>query len=378
MKKRVLILKSNLATRGGVEKYTYRIAQAFMKNNCDVTVLTTGKIPTSYRNRIDAISLGELSRLSIRNLYLFDRWCKEWIQDHPSDIIFGMDRNAFQTHYRAGNGVHAAYLKRRSLEVSLLKRISFYFNPLHRRLLKIEKLAYEHEDLRCLFTNSDMVRKEILEHYNTDSRKVVTVHNGVEWQELQKDFDVWIASKRLQDQGATPPPYHFLFIGNGYQRKGLHHLLYGLSSLKGEKWILTVAGKDKNRRYFVDLARQLSIDDKIHFVGQTANVRHFYQAADALVIPSLYDPFANVTVEALAMGLFVISSKNNGGHEVLTEDNGTIIEDLNDPSNMIRALSSALEKRKTEASALNIRQNVQHLDFSKQLDKIVHTTLALS
>ena len=45
----------------------------------------------------------------------------------------------------------------------------------------------------------------------------------------------------------------------------------------------------------------------------------FYQMADALVIPSFYDPFANVTVEALAMGLFVLSSKHNGGPEILTK-----------------------------------------------------------
>ncbi len=59
-------------------------------------------------------------------------------------------------------------------------------------------------------------------------------------------------------------------------------------------------------------------------------MRPFYQLADALAIPSFYDPFANVTVEALAMGLFVVSSRSNGGFEILDPSKGIIIENLSE------------------------------------------------
>ena len=65
------------------------------------------------------------------------------------------------------------------------------------------------------------------------------------------------------------------------------------------------------------LAAKLNIQRRVTFFGPQKEIRPFYQFADALVIPSFYDPFANVTVEALAMGLFVVSSKSNGGHEIL-------------------------------------------------------------
>ena len=97
--------------------------------------------------------------------------------------------------------------------------------------------------------------------------------------------------------------------------------------------------------------------------------------ADCLVIPSIYDPFANVTVEALAMGLFTLSSKQNGGHEILDIHNGDVIRDLYDPADFARTLTQAMTHPKTQESAARIRQSVQHLDFSHQLRLITQTTL---
>ena len=354
----VVLLKSRLAHRGGLEKYTRRLADAFAARGCDVKVLTTGECPSW--GEIEVISLGETSKLSYQHLVQFDRACRSWCQQHQPEIIFGMERNSYQTHYRAGSGVHAVYLKRRQLTERWLKRASFQFNPLHRYLLRIEKEAFESPDLKVLFTNSEMVRQEILETYATPEEKLKVVHNGVEWEEKREVF-----KKTFEKPRAAP--FHFLFVGNGFKRKGLHFLLKGLSKLK-TPCQLTVVGKDKHQRAFERQSRGINV----HFVGPQADVTPFYQAADALVIPSIYDPFSNVTLEALAMGLFVVSSKYNGGHEVLTPETGVVIDDL---GAMEGALHRALERPKTLERATTIRQSIKELDFSHQLAKIVQHTL---
>ena len=68
-----------------------------------------------------------------------------------------MDRNSRQTHIRAGNGVHKAYLEIRKKESSFLKKASFVLNPLHRSILTLEKKAFESKELKVLFVNSNMV-----------------------------------------------------------------------------------------------------------------------------------------------------------------------------------------------------------------------------
>jgi glycosyltransferase involved in cell wall biosynthesis len=83
-----------------------------------------------------------------------------------------------------------------------------------------------------------------------------------------------------------------------------------------------------------------------------------------------------VTVEALAMGLTVVSSRFNGGKEVLSETSGAIIEDLLDPDSVATALQWALERPKNNALALQIRDSVSHLDFSRQIQTMLDLTIS--
>ena len=112
-----------------------------------------------------------------------------------------------------------------------------------------------------------------------------------------------------------------------------------------------------------------------HFFGPRREVAPFYALSDCLVIPSLYDPFANVTIEALAMGLYVVSSPFNGGKEVLTQENGAIIETLNDRDSLIASLNRALAHPKTPKRAARARASVEHLKFDHQLTTLVEETL---
>ena len=127
--------------------------------------------------------------------------------------------------------------------------------------------------------------------------------------------------------------------------------MVALSRLKEKEFHLSVIGKDNRWEDYAALAEKLKIQSKVTFFGPQKEIRPFYQFADALVIPSYYDPFANVTVEALAMGLFVVSSKSNGGHEILTSENGTVISNLLDVDSVAESLSIALRHPKTPDSS---------------------------
>ena len=112
------------------------------------------------------------------------------------------------------------------------------------------------------------------------------------------------------------------------------------------------------------------------FFQGRSDVRKFYQLADVLVIPSLYDPFANVTVEALAMGVFVLSSSFNGGAEVLQSFSGSVIENIFDPELFAASMDHLVEHhKKTWVRSIKIRESVKHLDFSLQTSKLVDISL---
>lgn len=374
---KIVFLKSSLLKRGGLEKYTLRLARGFSEQGFDVTILTTdyqegalGEVP------FNVVSLGTRSSFSLYELIRFDAGCRKFVKEHKPDYVFGLERNFCpQSHYRAGNGCHKAYLMRRKKVDSALKALSFSINPLHQLILGMEKVTYESPNLKCLFVNSHLVEQEICTYYpKVDPKKIAVVHNGVEWKELEKSF---IEGERLREhitkQHALQPDRHqFLFVGNEYGRKGLMLLLEALTLLPKKSFQLTVIGKERNPKPFIQRAKSLGLEKEVLFVGPVSEMKTYYSASDTLVIPSLYDPFANVTVEALAMGLRVISSSSNGGSEVLlSHELGSVYDDLQDPGELAACLLDALNHPKTSASAASIRQAVSHLDFANQIGKII-------
>lgn len=373
---RVALLKMEAKSRGGLEKYASRIASAFAQKGADVSLLTTG-IANSYGPGVDSCTFPICRWPGFLRLEQYDRCVRRWLKKNPVDLIFGMERSRIQTHIRAGNGVHAAYLKSRIASEGKLKYAMCSINPLHRKILEMEKAAFESPGLKKIFVNSRMVRNELLEYYAVEPSKIEVVHNGVEWKEHEVPFSIWEEKKAAacQTLGLDPSALHLLFIGNGYRRKGLDELLSALSIWKFKHFHLSVIGKDKKLDAYRAKSEHLGLKGRIRFFGFRQEVVSFYQMADALIIPSFYDPFANVTLEALSFGLFVVSAKTNGGHEILTEQNGAIIESLRSPESILSALDRCLAFRKTAGSAKEIRASISHLDFSHQLFKLIDACL---
>jgi UDP-glucose:(heptosyl)LPS alpha-1,3-glucosyltransferase len=370
--KRIALLKSRAGYGGGLEKASSRIAAAFIAKGDQVTLLTTGDSPPAVGG-LEVRSTPTAPWPAFLRMEQYDQFVRKWLAAHPADIVFGMDRNRFQTHFRAGNGVHAAYLASRRFTEGRVKAALCYLNPLHQMILHLEKEALENPRLRRVFTNSHMVKQEILDRYEISPDKIAVLHNGVEWHEMAADFAAWPHKRRslLEERLLPPDAYHLLFIGNGYLRKGLYPLLSALALLPNEEIFLSVVGKENRLPEYREKVRALKLDRRVRFFGPQHDIRPFYQYADALAIPSFYDPFANVTIEALAMGLFVVSSPHNGGSEILTPESGVVIPTLADPEAIASSLKAALSHRKSAASSLRIRTLAAPYDYSHHMEALL-------
>jgi len=375
VKGKIAFLKSSSSGTGGLEKYTKWLCEALHARGHDVTLLTSDWDERITTNGFRVVDFGKRSKWSLRHLLQFDKDVSSWLHDNHVDVVFGLSRNFYpQIFYRAGNGCHAAYLHHRKQFSTALKRCMIKLNPLHWLILRMEKETFCHPQLKVLFTNSSLVKREIIEHYpKVDRDKIKVVLNGVEWKALEAPFEESLLKKDeiQRSYGLDPQSYQFLFVGHEYHRKGLTLLLEALSSVKDRPFQLSVVGKERNEAFFKKKAKELGLEGKVHFFGSQKNVTPYYQAADCCVIPSYYDPFANVTVEALAMGLFVVSSVMNGGSEVLfNEKMGCVFREFR-PEVLARTVVKAMNYPKTSDSARFIRQKVEHLDFSQQIDLII-------
>lgn len=107
--------------------------------------------------------------------------------------------------------------------------------------------------------------------------------------------------------GLNPSGRWLLFVANDYARKGLGTLLEAMVPLTDEVQ-LAVVGDTKQRAQFEARARELGLTQRVQFLGSLSEVTLAYQAADALVHPTLEDSYAMVVVEAMAHRLPVIVS----------------------------------------------------------------------
>lgn len=365
----VVILKSRIAHQGGLERYATLIAKAFARKGVQTTLLTTGEpieIP-----RVKVISLGKHPLNNYRALHFFEKETLQWLNNHSYDIIFGLDRNSFQTHYRAGNGSHRTFL--RTKPQGPWSKFWYRWSPKQRFVLETEKKLFTHPKLKKLFTNSKMVQQELIEQFAIDSERIVVVHNGVDLSKFT--FDEYSKEESLSQLKLPPAQLYLLFAGNNYQRKGLEEALRALALKKDWDFQLMVVGADKNIKRYQRLAQQLALNHRIHFFGEQKNLVPFYAAADVFILPTHYDPFANVTIEAVAMGLFVITSLSNGGHEILTPQTGIAIHNIDDQQEFSMALEKAKEAPSSFHSKQSRRQTVLNLDINFQLNTIVDMTL---
>ncbi|MFQ5458448.1 MAG: glycosyltransferase family 4 protein, partial [Myxococcota bacterium] len=87
------------------------------------------------------------------------------------------------------------------------------------------------------------------------------------------------------------------------------------------------------------LAGRLGVSPRVVFAGPRNDIESVYAAGDVLLAPTRYDAFSNATLEGLAMGLPVITTRMNGASEIVTEGReGYVVHDAEDTDAIARAL----------------------------------------
>lgn len=244
-------------------------------------------------------------------------------------VILSLERGPNCHVYRAGDGVH---LRWRTLRFG--RSPLWMVNPLHWVYPRLE--AKTVASARLVVTNSEMVRMEMEQAYPQAVQKLRVVLNGFDPRTFYPDQD---QAKRndpvspLFDFSLPKGCRVFLFVGSGWRRKGLARALELLGTYNNAvgpdepRGVLLVVGKGRPE-LFRSMIRKWSLDADVHFLGIRSDLRPFYQAADVLVLPTLYDPFANVCLEALACDCPVITTARNGAAEVITHGRtGYILKD---------------------------------------------------
>ena len=117
------------------------------------------------------------------------------------------------------------------------------------------------------------------------------------------------------------------------------------------------------------MAAGLGIEDRIRFLGPRDDLEAVYGAVDGMVLPTRYDAFANVTLEAAASGLAIITTRSNGAAEWL-EGGVALLESANDPDALAQAFAPLADPERRRDLGERARKMARRLDWPQHVSQL--------
>jgi len=157
----------------------------------------------------------------------------------------------------------------------------------------------------------------------------------------------------------TTDPFVFIWAGRLEHVKGLDVLLEAIKILKtrtNAAFSVRLAGKGSLRNELNKQAAALEVNHQVHFLGRLSreDMQKEMQGANCFVLPTRYEAFGAVLIEAMATGLPVIATRSGGPDHIVTKENGLLIDP--DHAEQLAGAMEQMMKKYQDYSAETIRR----------------------
>lgn len=218
-----------------------------------------------------------------------------------------------------------------------------YVLPRHQVLLALEAAYFRAGRGRPVVAVSENVAADLARFYDVPDDQVVVIPNGYSGEQCSPQR---AAARRREMRAAlalAEEDVAFLLIANEWHRKGLRVLLDATASLQDRRAHVVLVGRAPPGAYEAQ-ARRLGLAERLHYCGPTDDVARFHAAADVFVMPTQYEAFGSVIVEALASGVPVITTTRAGAAVAVEPGaNGLLQDDPDDAAELAALLARALD-----------------------------------
>lgn len=359
---------------GGAERFVEGALTALGQNGVvDVTLLTRAwgeAAPTSSNRHVEIVNPAYLPLPfgRVNRDRSFAKAVGRIIRENRFDLVQAHERIAGCHIFRAGDGIHAAWLRHRQADQSAISNWWQKLDPYHAYTVEAERAMFAHANLRAVICNSNMVADEIRAEYGVATKKLHVIYNGVDLLKFSRE-NVVKNRQSTRSQFAVPKEMPLiLYVGSGYQRKGVAPLLKAMAmpALRESGAWLAVVGADKHLGLYRQLAENLGVGDRVVFAGAQNDVAAWYGAADVFALPTQYDPCPNAALEALACGLPTLTSPTCGVAELITSPLAGAVVSPQDLAGMAKELIRLLDATRLpgEVAAKAARSCVAHLSWA--------------
>jgi glycosyltransferase involved in cell wall biosynthesis len=227
-----------------------------------------------------------------------------------------------------------------------LSWLSLPFSPRRLAWLRLEAKQFAYHPEKLFVAVSENVKRDVQANYSLPDDSFHIAHPGVDTGMKQR-LAGGAGRKNLRLKfNISQEEVVFLFVGTEFKRKGMDFLIQGLALLEPPRPRLLVAGGGggKMERY-MNLTRKLGLTEEVVFLGLVENIEQLYVLADALVLPTLSDPWGMAPIEAMVYGMpaAISSSRYCGAAEYIKNNEALLIKEPRDPQEIAQTLRQLMD-----------------------------------
>ena len=365
---RLAIIRQRYTPHGGAERFFESALEALLERNVAITLYTRDwpqtKLQLIEPHICDPGYVGPLWRD-----WGFARAVAREISKARANLVQSHERVLCCDIYRPEDGLHASWLDERLKDAPALLRMRVAVDPWHRYTLDMERRLFRSPWLRAVLCNSRMVRDDIKARFGLDDERLPIIYNAV-------DADVFSPAlrehrERIRAKYRIPEDaVVFLLVGSGFTRKGVPATIEALAGLPAAAHLIVI-GDDRRLVATQNVVRARDVRSRVTFLPASTELRPFYGAADAFVLPALYDSFPDAAMEAMASGLPVVTSTRSGAAELVTEHDAGFVCAARDVAALTAHLTALLDPELRARLGANARAAVLPLSPSAMTLKLV-------
>ncbi len=329
---------------GGIASHVFDLSRALARRSLDVHVMTCNFPGAKKFENIDGVNVNRFEAYATGDSFL--GWAlrmQKNMEISSSDLISGTGGfDVIHAHdWLSGvAGVGLKHLYRRPLITTMHSteygRRAGIHNDFQQSIHEIEGWI-THESWRVI-TCSYYMRSHVAWCFHLPEDKISVIPNGVDVTKFSFNFNYWEVRNRFVHESERI----LLFVGRLVPEKGLDTLINALPIIlaNGVNVKLVVVGEGPQKEMYQGMVNDYGLHEKVFFAGHIDDwtLRALYRVADVTVVPSKFEPFGIVALEAMAAHCPLVTTTTGGLNEIVDDGSTGLKVPTDDPNALAGAV----------------------------------------